>query len=77
WNQPFFGESHFVGPNGPVVDVSTHPELIVADLDLGELAAGDPSGWNLPRDVRPEIYRLGSGEGEGAGLEAAALGRVR
>jgi N-carbamoylputrescine amidase len=56
WGQPYFGESYFVGPNGPAADVSTHPELVVAALDLGELAAGDPSGWNLPRDVRPDIY---------------------
>ncbi len=56
WNQPYFGDSHFVGPNGPASDVSTHPEVVVADLDLGELSASDPSGWNLPRDVRHEIY---------------------
>jgi N-carbamoylputrescine amidase len=56
WNQPYFGDSHFVGPNGPAVDVSTHPELVIADLDLDELAAGDPAGWNLPRDVRHDIY---------------------
>lgn len=57
WNQPYFGESYFVGPNGPVPDLSTHPNLVIGDLDLGQLSAGDPSGWNLPRDIRPEIYR--------------------
>jgi beta-ureidopropionase len=56
WNQAYFGESYFVGPNGPAEDVSTNPELVVADLDLGALVAGDPAGWNLPRDIRPEIY---------------------
>lgn len=56
WNQPYFGESHFVGPNGRARDVSTHANLVIADLDLGQLAAGDPSGWNLPRDIRHDIY---------------------
>ena len=57
WGQPYFGESYFVGPNGAVADLSTHPNLVIGDLDLGQLSAGDPSGWNLPRDIRPEIYR--------------------
>jgi N-carbamoylputrescine amidase len=57
WNQPYFGASYFVGPNGPVPDLSSHPSLVIGDLDLDELSAGDPSGWNLRRDVRPEIYR--------------------
>ncbi len=56
WTQPYFGESYFVGPNGPLPEVSTNPLLVVADLDLGALRAGDPSGWNLPRDIRPDIY---------------------
>jgi N-carbamoylputrescine amidase len=56
WNQPYFGDSHFVGPNGRAVDVSTNPSLVIADLDLGQLGAPDPSGWNLPRDVRNDIY---------------------
>lgn len=56
WGQPYFGRTHFVGPNGPAPDVSRHPNLIIADLDLGELAGGDPSGWNLPRDIRHPIY---------------------
>ncbi len=56
WNQEFFGESHFVGPNGPLVNLSNHPELVVSDLDLLSLKEADPSGWNLPRDRRPEIY---------------------
>ena len=56
WNQPYFGESYFVGPNGPIEDRSTHGELVVADLDLAELDGADPSGWNLPRDIRHDIY---------------------
>ncbi len=56
WNQPYFGESHFVGPNGRAKNLSTHANLIIADLDLAQLGAGDPAGWNLPRDIRHEIY---------------------
>lgn len=56
WGQPFFGESHFAGPNGVAPNLSQHPKLIVSDLDLGELAAGDLAGWNLPRDIRHDIY---------------------
>lgn len=56
WNQPYFGDSHFVGPNGPVPDLSKHPNLVIGDLDLGELAADDPAGWNLPRDILHHIY---------------------
>ena len=56
WTQPYFGESHFVGPNGVLSNLSTHPNLVIADVPLGELANGDPSGWNLPRDIRYGIY---------------------
>jgi beta-ureidopropionase len=52
WNQPYFGESYFVGPNGPCQNLSDHANLIVADLDLTSLREPDPSGWNLPRDTR-------------------------
>lgn len=54
WNQPYFGESYFVGPNGLCANLSTHPNLIIADIDLTTLGEPDPSGWNLPRDTRPE-----------------------
>jgi len=56
WNQPYFGDSHFVGPSGVVSTRPSRPELVVADLDLGELSRPDPAGWNLPRDTRPDIY---------------------
>jgi N-carbamoylputrescine amidase len=56
WDQPYFGESYFAGPNGTVQDVSTHANLVIADLDLGQLRSTDPSGWNLPRDIRHDIY---------------------
>ena len=56
WNVEFFGASHFVGPNGRVDPIDVHPNLIVADLDLDQLAGDDPSGWGLARDTRPDIY---------------------
>lgn len=58
WNQPYFGESYFVGPNGPCPDLSRDPALVIADLDLGQLAGPDPAGWNIPRDTRPDIYSV-------------------
>lgn len=54
WNQPFFGQSYFVGPNGKLDNLSEHPNLVIADVDLSELSEPDPSGWNLARDTRPE-----------------------
>jgi len=56
WNQPYFGRSHFVGPAGRCEKLSENPHLVVSDLNLGSLAASDPSGWDLPRDTRPDIY---------------------
>jgi len=58
WNQPYFGESYFVGPNGVLENISRHTNLVIADVDLTCLEEPDPSGWNLPRDTRPE-YSLG------------------
>ncbi len=56
YDQEFFGESHVASPNGVLANVSKHPNLVIADVDLGTLSRPDPSGWNLRRDVRPEIY---------------------
>jgi len=56
WDIEFFGESHFVGPNGTLPDLSNHPNLIISDITLEELTSPDPAGWNLPRDTRPDIY---------------------
>lgn len=56
WNQPYFGETHFTGPNGVLKNLSTHDELIIADVELEQLKRPDPSGWNLPRDTRYGIY---------------------
>ncbi|USN98357.1 MAG: acyltransferase [Phycisphaeraceae bacterium] len=56
WNQHYFGASYFVGPNGRPPNLSTNPNLVIADLDLDQLEAADPSGWNLSRDARPDLY---------------------
>jgi N-carbamoylputrescine amidase len=56
WNQPYFGESHVTGPNGVLPDVSTHEKLVIAEVELDVLGRPDPSGWNLPRDARYDIY---------------------
>ncbi|HGG57466.1 MAG TPA: acyltransferase [Nannocystis exedens] len=57
WNQEFFGDSFFCGPDGPILALSSSPQgLVIADLDLGLLVADSGSGWALNRDRRPEIY---------------------
>lgn len=56
WNQPFFGGSLVVGPNGRVPVDRSEEALVVATVDLAELTRPDPSGWNLARDRRPDIY---------------------
>lgn len=56
WRQPFFGNSYIVGPNGrPSMDKS-EAGLVIARVDLDSLSGRDPSGWNLVRDRRPDIY---------------------
>ena len=56
WNQAFFGNSYFVSPAGRLQNLSTHPNLVIADLELDELDLPDGSGWNLRGDARPDIY---------------------
>lgn len=56
WCIDYFGESYFCGPQGVLPTVPSIAELVVADLPLHELANPDPSGWNLQRDIRHEIY---------------------
>jgi N-carbamoylputrescine amidase len=56
FTQAYFGESYVTGPNGVLPNVSTHSDLVIAEVDLGELARPDPSGWNLPRDARWDLY---------------------
>ena len=57
WNQEYFGQSHFCGPEGVLPDQSDLPDLVIADLDLDALHGADPSGWDLRADARPDIYR--------------------
>jgi N-carbamoylputrescine amidase len=54
WNQPFFGRTYFVGPNGVLENRSILNSLVISDIDLSSLADPDPSGWNHQRDSRPE-----------------------
>lgn len=56
YNQPFFGRSYVVGPNGRAEADRYYHGLVIATVDLDELTRSDPSGWNLVRDRRPEIY---------------------
>ncbi len=56
WTIEYFGDSYFCGPQGLIPEVPVGPGLLVADLDLSELSEPDPSGWNLPRDIRYDIY---------------------
>jgi N-carbamoylputrescine amidase len=57
WNQRYFGESYFAGPNGRIHARANGDGLVIADLDLDVLAEPDPSGWDLARDLRADIYR--------------------
>ena len=57
WNQPYFGESYFAGPDGEKLEnVSSRPELVIADLDLGAPRTPIRRAGTLKRDVRPDIY---------------------
>lgn len=76
WNVEFFGGSFFAGPNGRVARAAEHDSLVVADLDLSELAAPDAAGWDLPRDARPDIYSLAPVEVAGARVLVARGGGV-
>lgn len=51
WGQRYFGGGYFAGPDGlKLPELSDHPNLVLADLDLGALGRPDPSGWDLARD---------------------------
>lgn len=56
WNIPYFGDSHVVGPNGGLEDLSTRRDLVIVDVDLEELKSSDPAGWRLQGDRRPELF---------------------
>ena len=51
WGVNYFGKSYFVGPEGRCGEVR-EPGLVMAELDLSQLAQPDSSGWNLARDRR-------------------------
>lgn len=57
WTQEYFGGSYFAGPDGLVEARQSPAELVIADLDLDLLSGPDPSGWDLARDSRADIYR--------------------
>ncbi len=56
YQQPFFGRSYIVGPNGRPDNNRYFHGLVLAEIDLDELTRPDPSGWQLPRDRRTDIY---------------------
>ena len=56
WNIAFPGGTYAVGPDGPLDNLSSNPELIVVDAPLTALAGGDPAGWEIMKNRRPEIY---------------------
>jgi len=56
FEQAYFGGSYFAGPNGRLTTAVEHDNLVIADLNMDELSGADPSGWNLSKDLRPDIY---------------------
>ncbi len=56
WGQPYFGRSYVTGPNGRPPADRSQANLVLSTIDLDELVGTDPSGWNLARDRRPDIY---------------------
>lgn len=53
WNQRYLGGGYFAGPDGAKLkELSDHPNLVIADLDLESLRRPDPAGWDLARDAR-------------------------
>ncbi len=62
WNVEYFGRSFFTGPLGPLSNVSTHERLVIAEMDLDQLAEADSSGWDLARDARADIFATPDGD---------------
>lgn len=56
YKQPFFGRSYVTGPNGRAEADRRDQGLVLSTIDLDDLQGGDPAGWNLVRDRRPNIY---------------------
>ncbi len=56
WHQEYFGASYIAGPNGRAAAVPAPEGLVVGAVELSILREPDPSGWDLARDLRPDIY---------------------
>lgn len=56
WRQPFFGGTHFVGPNGRLPNEGNNPELVISDVPFHQLTAPDPAGWKLQAHRRRDVY---------------------
>ena len=52
----FFGASYLCGPQGRIPTLPSRPELVIGDVDLELAGTADGSGWDLPRDARPDTY---------------------
>lgn len=55
FNTEYFGASYIAGPDGRIADDRSQSGLVIADIDLN--VAADGSGWRLPEDRRPEVYK--------------------
>jgi N-carbamoylputrescine amidase len=53
WNIDFFGNSLFMGPNGRLNNLSQHPNLVVAEIDLASLRSMRPGGWDMSANWEP------------------------
>lgn len=56
FDQPYFGRSLVVGPDGPVDVHRDDPGLVWAEIDLDRLADPDGSGWRVVEDRRAGFY---------------------
>ncbi len=74
WNQAYFGKSYIVGPNGTAPNVSTHENLVIADVDLGELERPDPERLgSSPRHEAGNLRRSGAEAGRRGGVVSPGL----
>jgi len=56
WEVEFFGESHFAGPAGKLENLSTHPNLVISEIDLDVIKQEHPAGWHIQSDRRAEVF---------------------
>lgn len=56
WNQPYFGDSLVAGPSGILPADRSVEGLVIVDVELESIAAGDGSGWQLVEHARSEIF---------------------